>query len=102
MVGREVLRQFADSYVGAFPDLEVERISVVIDGNIAVEEWRVSGTHRGELAGLPSPATDRRTTVDGVSVICFGDDGLIHEERNYWDEGQMLRQLEAMPQLPGA
>jgi steroid delta-isomerase-like uncharacterized protein len=98
--GREGIRQFADGFMRAFPDLKVERIGVEIDGTVAVEEWRVTGTQDGELPGLP--ATHKRATVDGCSVLYFGDDGLVREEHNYWDEAQMLRQLEAMPQLTGA
>ena len=89
--GREAVREYISGYFRGFPDLTWERIGVEIDGNVGVEEWRASGTHEGELPGLP--ATHRRMTVEGCSVMHFGEDGLVHEERNYWDEAAMLRQL---------
>jgi steroid delta-isomerase-like uncharacterized protein len=92
--GREAVREYIDGYLKAFPDLRWERIGVEIDGNVGVEEWRASGTHDGDLPGLP--ATHRRMTIDGCSVLHFEDDGLVHEEHNYWDEAAMLRQLGVM------
>jgi len=92
--GREGVRDYIDGYMKAFPDLRWERIGVEVDGNVGVEEWRASGTHEGDLAGLAP--THRRMAVDGCSVLYFEDDGLVHEEHNYWDEAAMLRQLGVM------
>ena len=92
--GRRGMEQYVGGYLAAFPDLRWERIGVEVDGNVAVEEWRASGTHEGALPGLP--ATHKRMSIDGCSVMRFEDDGLVHEERNYWDEAAMLRQLGVM------
>jgi steroid delta-isomerase-like uncharacterized protein len=98
--GREGVRQYINGYLQAFPDLNWERVGVQIDGNTAVEEWRASGTHEGDLPGLP--ATRKRMSVEGCSVLHFGDDGLVHQELNYWDEAAMMRQLGVMPESPAA
>ncbi|MCD6728059.1 MAG: ester cyclase [Solirubrobacteraceae bacterium] len=92
--GREAVRAHIDGYMKAFPDLRWERVGLEIDGDVGVEEWRCTGTHEGDMPGLP--ATHRQMTVDGCSVLFFGDDGLVREEHNYWDEAAMLRQLGAM------
>ncbi len=92
--GREAVRAYIDGYMKAFPDLRWERVGLEIDGDVGVEEWRCTGTHEGDMPGLP--ATHRQMTVDGCSVLFFGDDGLVREEHNYWDEAAMLRQLGAM------
>ena len=94
--GRAGVRQYIQSYFVAFPDLKWERIGVEVDGNTLVEEWRASGTHDGDLSGLP--ATHRRVSVDGCSVMHFDEDGFVFEEHNYWDEAAMLRQLGVMPE----
>jgi steroid delta-isomerase-like uncharacterized protein len=91
VVGREAVRDYIAGYMQAFPDLTWERISAEVDGDVAVEEWRASGTHDGDMPGMP--ATHKRMTVEGCSVMLMGDDGLVREERNYWDEMAMLRQL---------
>jgi steroid delta-isomerase-like uncharacterized protein len=93
--GREGVREFVGTYLHAFPDMSWERVGVEIDGSTLVEQWRASGSHEGDLPGLPP--THRRMTVEGCSVMHFGADGLVHEEENYWDEAAMLRQLGAMP-----
>jgi steroid delta-isomerase-like uncharacterized protein len=89
--GRREVEAYIRGYMEAFPDLRWERVGVEIDGNVGVEQWRASGTHRGILGGLAP--TGRRMSIEGCSVQHFGEDGLIHEEENYWDEAAMLRQL---------
>ena len=97
LAGRRALEEFVGGYLQAFPDFAWERLGLEIDGSTGVEQWRVTGTHDGDLPGLP--ATHRRVSIEGCSVLHFGDDGLVHEEENYWDEAAMLRQLGAIPQL---
>ena len=94
MEGPEAVEEFIGGYMTAFPDLKWERVGLEIDGNVGVEQWRVSGTHDGDLPGLP--ATHRKMSIEGCSVLHFEDDGLVHQEENYWDEGAMLRQLGAL------
>jgi steroid delta-isomerase-like uncharacterized protein len=96
VVGRQAVRDYIAGYMHAFPDLVWERISAEVDGDVAVEEWRASGTHDGDMPGVP--ATHRRMAVEGCSVFTIGADGLIREERNYWDEMAMLRQLGVVEQ----
>jgi steroid delta-isomerase-like uncharacterized protein len=100
LVGREAVREYLNGYMQAFPDLAWERIGVEIDGDVCVEEWRASGTHEGDMPGLP--ATRRRMSIGGCSVMRFGDDRLVHEDRTYWDEAAMLRQLGAMAEPAAA
>jgi steroid delta-isomerase-like uncharacterized protein len=97
---RDAVREYIGGFLQAFPDLKWERTGVEIDGDIGVEEWRASGTHDGDLPGLP--ATRKQMSVDGCSVMRFGDDGLVHEEHNYWDEAAMLRQLGVMAEPAAA
>jgi steroid delta-isomerase-like uncharacterized protein len=97
---REGVREYIGGFLEAFPDLKWERTGVEIDGNIGVEEWRASGTHERDLPGLP--ATRKRMSVYGCSVMRFGDDGLVQEEHNYWDEAAMLRQLGVMAEPAAA
>jgi steroid delta-isomerase-like uncharacterized protein len=98
--GREAVKEYVGGYMAAFPDLTWERVGIEVDGDIGVEQWRASGTHERDMPGLP--ATHRRMTIDGCSVMHFGPDGLIHQEDNYWDEAAMLRQLGVMPEQAAA
>ena len=89
--GRAAVQEYIGGYLTAFPDLHWERVGVEVDGNVGIEQWRVTGTHDGDLPDLP--ATHKRVSLDGCSVMHFEDDGLVHAEENYWDEAAMLRQL---------
>ena len=46
--GRAALLAAAQAYMTAFPDLHIEVTSVTLDGPRLVQEWTVTGTHRGE------------------------------------------------------
>jgi hypothetical protein len=50
---------------------------------VILEEWQATGTHEGDLMGLP--ATHRKGATLGCNVIQVGRDGLIHSETTYWD-----------------
>jgi SnoaL-like polyketide cyclase len=69
----------AQDYLDAFPDLHIELISLYVDGSTVLQEWRTTGTHSGELMGIP--ATGRRAETIGAGVDRFGEDGLVDPER---------------------
>jgi steroid delta-isomerase-like uncharacterized protein len=60
-------------------------------------EWTMTGTHVGELMGVP--ATHLRVEgLLGCSHFTFGADGLIARDVVYFDLATMLRQLGLMPE----
>src|SRR3954454_340400 len=59
MHGIEEMKAAAQAYFDAFPDLHLDVVSLYVDGNTVIQEWRSSGTHEGELMGIP--ATGRHT-----------------------------------------
>jgi len=83
----------------ALPDLQVRlRRIVAIDGDLAVTEHTLSGTHRGPLFGVAP--TGRRLQVNTVVIWEFADER-IRGETVYFDLATMLRQVGALV-LPGA
>jgi steroid delta-isomerase-like uncharacterized protein len=94
--GRAAVKDYIGGYVNAFPDFKWERVGLEVDGDVGVEQWRATGTHDRDMPGVP--ATHRQMSLEGCSVMHFGDDGLVHQEENYWDEAAMLRQLGVMPE----
>jgi steroid delta-isomerase-like uncharacterized protein len=83
----------------AFPDLEVRLKRVVaIEGERAVTEHTLSGTHRGPLFGVAP--TGRPVRVDTAVIWEFAA-GRIRGETVYFDLATMLRQVGALA-LPGA
>jgi steroid delta-isomerase-like uncharacterized protein len=57
-------------------------------------EWTMSGTHQGDLPGMP--ATGRSFSVRGATVLQLAD-GLISRNSDYWDMATLLGQLGLMP-----
>src|ERR1700761_1402459 len=51
--GKAELKAFADGIFAAIPDFAVELSSRFTAGPWAGMEWTMSGTHRGDLPGLP-------------------------------------------------
>lgn len=82
----------------AFPDLQVRlRRVVAIDGELAVTEHTLSGTHGGTLFGVAP--TGRQVQVDTVVIWEFAGER-IRGETVYFDLATMLRQVGALV-LPG-
>jgi steroid delta-isomerase-like uncharacterized protein len=93
--GRPALVQAARAYMTAFPDLRVEISSYTIDGLRMVQEWTSTGTHQGDLMGLPP--TGRWTENYGALVTICDDNGRVIEGSVYWNPLTMFRQLGLEP-----
>jgi steroid delta-isomerase-like uncharacterized protein len=98
--GRTAVRNAAAMYLRAFPDIQFEIRRIACDGDVVCEEWRATGTHHGDLMGLP--ATGRRAESIGCNVMQIGEDGRIQAETTYWDAAGLYRQLGALPELAHA
>jgi steroid delta-isomerase-like uncharacterized protein len=87
--GREAIAAHAQGYVRALPDcrLQIRGLQESADGGTVTVEWTFSGTHSGDLPGLP--ARGEEVVLQGVSV-CVMEGDLIREERVYWDAAILL------------
>jgi len=89
--GHEETREFHERSRQSFPDFAVTLESVIADDAGAVcATWSMSGTHKGDLPGLP--ATGRSLSMCGVSVMRIVD-GKIGYCTDYYDAAGMMRQL---------
>jgi steroid delta-isomerase-like uncharacterized protein len=78
----------------AFPDLQVRlRRVVAIDGQLAVTEHTLSGTHGGPLSGVPP--TGRPVQVETVVIWEFAGER-IRGETVYFDLATVFRQVGAL------
>jgi steroid delta-isomerase-like uncharacterized protein len=74
----------------AFPDAEVTIDELVADGDRAAVATTISGTHTGELMGMPP--TGRRVAVAGIDLVRV-EHGRIVEHRGLTDTVGLMRQL---------
>jgi len=72
--------------------------SVVVSGNTVAMEWTMSGTHTGPLVGPMGtiPASNKRVTVKGAEFTRHDAQGLIVDERGYFDMASFMMQLGLM------
>ena len=89
--GRTAIRARAAALLTAFPDFRLERVALVIDGDRHADRWIMTGTHRGELFGIP--ATGRWVRVEGATFTRLGADGLVVEDVHHVDYAGLMAQL---------
>lgn len=75
----------------AFPDLHFDVTDVIVEGEMAVSRWTITGTHTGAQFMGAEPA-GVQIKVHGVSCDRIRD-GRIVEGADYWDALGMRRQL---------
>jgi steroid delta-isomerase-like uncharacterized protein len=94
VVGREQIAGVYARHLVAIPDTLVRVERMIAEGESVVAEWTISGTHRGQLMGIP--ATGRAVTIDGVSIIRFREGAPVADTR-VWDLAGLLRQIGLLP-----
>jgi steroid delta-isomerase-like uncharacterized protein len=67
--------------IAAFPDLHVHIEDTVAQNNRVVVRWRAEGTHKGD--GLGIPATNRRVSFRGMTLIHFENDRMVEGYDSY-------------------
>jgi steroid delta-isomerase-like uncharacterized protein len=96
--GRAAIRKDIAAFVAAFPDLEFTVKSVLQDGNSVAFDGVGKGTHKGPMVGPEGeiPATNRPMQVRFAALLRVNDEGLITEERRYFDLAGLMQQLGVM------
>jgi len=84
----------------AFPDMRLDPEDILVDGDKVVTRARMTGTHEGELMGMPP--TGKSVDVQLIDIIRFGNDGLACEHWGVFDLMAMMQQLGAVPDGPPA
>ncbi len=74
----------------AFPDFDATPADVVVEGDCVATRLSVTGTHEGELLGIP--ATGREVTF-GAQILFHLDDGAVTEEYHQSDHAALRDQL---------
>jgi steroid delta-isomerase-like uncharacterized protein len=88
--GPEAFKPFFRQFRTAFPDLSIEIVHSLAQGDMAVAYCRVKGTHNGEGVGLA--ATGQPIEFSGFAMARF-ENGQLVEGWNCFDFLQMYQQL---------
>jgi steroid delta-isomerase-like uncharacterized protein len=92
--GPEGIKRYAAMTLGAFPDIRVAVEDQVAEGDKVVSRWTATGTHTGDLMGIPP--TGRRVEISGVTINRFSG-GKIAEDWYQSDDLGMMQQLGVVP-----
>jgi steroid delta-isomerase-like uncharacterized protein len=97
---KEGVLEFFRMQRAAFPDMRMDPEDVLPSGDKVVARARMTGTHQGELMGMPP--TGRSVDVQLIDIIRFEDDGLAHEHWGVFDLMALMEQLAAVAEGPPA
>jgi steroid delta-isomerase-like uncharacterized protein len=88
--GTEGMKNFLRMYHAAFSDANINLDDVLVDGDKVVTRWTGTGTHDGDLFGIPPTGTSVKFT--GIRIFRVAD-GKIVEGWVNWDMFGLMKQL---------
>ena len=91
---------FFETLRTSFPDMHMDAEDVIAGDDKTVARVTLTGTHRGEFAGIPP--TDKRVEVQLIDIMRFDDAGLICEHWGVADMLSLMQQLGVVPSGPAA
>lgn len=92
--GPDGFKQNVAAARSAFPDWHLEILDQVAEGDKVVTRYVATGTHEGEMAGIPP--TGKRVEVPGMGIDYFSG-GKMAESWEYYDVMGMMQQLGTVP-----
>jgi steroid delta-isomerase-like uncharacterized protein len=90
--GRDAGKGFVVGLIQAFPDIHYTVEDTLIQGDKVVTRWSATGTHTGDLYGMPP--TNKKANMLGITIFRIAD-GQIAELWNVWDQAGLMQQLNA-------
>ena len=91
---REGIKHYIASLYTAFPDLNTTIDDLIAEGDKVVCRVTTSGTHRGDLEGIPP--TGKRMSVTNITIFRIAN-GKVFERWNVSDQLGILQQLGVIP-----
>ena len=92
--GPEGMRQAAAMFRQALPDWHSQVDQLIAEGDTVVERFTASGTHTGELMGVPG--TGHTLVLTGIQIFRIHNDKIV-ERWGQLDQIGLLRQLGQIP-----
>lgn len=91
---REGWKMLSAGYIAAFPDAHVHELDIIANSDYVIGRFRFTGTHQGELMGIP--ATNNTVDVSGILIVRIRD-GKFAERWEEFNSMALMQQLEALP-----
>ncbi len=94
--GIEGVKMFIGMFRTGFPDIHVELVSAVEEGDMVAARCRVTGTHEGEFMGVPP--SHSKIDIEWIDMIRLEGDKCA-EHWGVSDNLGLMQQIGAMPQV---
>ncbi len=92
-LGPTGVKRLAKAMITGAPDLRITHDEVIGEGDKVLVRWTMTGTHEGELFGVPS--SHRSFTITGLDLYRI-EEGRIAELWQGWDQFGLLQQIGAI------
>lgn len=92
--GPEGVKQVARSVIGAFPDRQITHHEAIAEGDKVLVRWSMSGTHKGDLMGIPP--TGKTMTITGLDYFRIERDRIAE----MWQEANVLGMMQQLGVIP--
>jgi len=96
MRGPDAFRPFYRNFHAAFPDIRIEVVRTITEGDMITAHCHVTGSHQTDALGMA--ATGKSVDFWGM-CICRVQNGQIQESWNSFDFLNFYQQLGVLPQL---
>jgi predicted ester cyclase len=94
-LGNAEFMSFIRRQARGMPDMRVEILDAIEDGDLVALRTSLSGTHKGEL--MRTPPTGRRLRIEEMVLLRFDGDGRLRQYRQESDYVEMMVQIGIMP-----
>ncbi len=92
--GPEGFKRTVGFFRSAFPDLKMEVIDLIAEGDKTVAHFHIKGTNNGPFMGMP--ATGKPVDITGADIFKF-EGGKVVDHWGFYQEAKMMHQLGMMP-----
>ena len=90
--GRDGIKGLWDIFLSAFPDLTASVEDAIAEDDKVAARWSVSGTHTGELLGIPP--SNRSICLPIIEVFRL-ENGILVEAWDQYDRQHLMEQIGA-------
>ncbi len=75
--GRDAFVKRIARFAGPFPDVKIDDLVTIVDGNKAVVRFVITGTQKGDFQTAEGviPASNRPIKIDGMEFFTFNEEG---------------------------
>jgi steroid delta-isomerase-like uncharacterized protein len=87
-------KQFFTAFTSSFPDLRHEIVGIVAEGDKVAIRFNVTGTHKGDLQGIPP--TGKKVSFGAMDFITLSDGKIVEDWLNA-DIMGLMQQIGAIP-----